>query len=64
MEYVKVGKYASYNVDAVKHKTLDELYEMFPMKRKESVKALHDKLRELGLTRKPKQQKIEKKDND
>ena len=54
MEFVKVGKYSSYSVDAVKHKTLDELYDMFPMKRKEHVKSLHEELRKLGLTRKPK----------
>jgi hypothetical protein len=62
MGWVKVGKYSSYNEDAVKHKTLDELYTMFPLKRKEVIKALHDELRKLGLTRKPK--KTVNKDDD
>ena len=62
MEFVYVGDYASYRVDAVKHKTLDELCEMFHQKDRRVVKALHDELRKLGLTKKPK--KTATKDND
>tara|TARA_R110000868_G_scaffold184980_4_gene426752 strand:+ start:12509 stop:12727 length:219 start_codon:yes stop_codon:yes gene_type:complete len=54
MDYIKVGEYATYRVDAVKHKTLDELIEMFYLKDERTVKALYDELHKIGLTRKPK----------
>lgn len=64
MDWIKVGRYSSYNVDAVKYKTLEELEEMFPKKHVNHLKILHDELRKLGLTRKPKKTAKKKENND
>jgi hypothetical protein len=65
MEFLQVGN-SSFNVDAVKGKTLKELEELLSSMHPKKVEALYSELHKLGLTKKPKisKQKLEPKEDE